>query len=96
MNYNAATHAIETPAGRTLARLDEAVSTSEGWKIAEHWGDDAMRRDLEEAEDELSSAEAQVHELRRKVADLEKDLRAYRARVEMLEDSEEVSTPVSE
>lgn len=36
--YNAASHAIESPSGRLLATLTDAVPTQDSWAIADTWG----------------------------------------------------------
>lgn len=60
MNYNAARHAIETATGQTLATLSGLVSTEDGFRIADSWGEGSLRQDLDDAEEEIFELEEKL------------------------------------
>lgn len=60
MNYNAARHTIETATGHTLATLSVLVSTEDGFRIADSWGEGSLRQDLDDAEDEIFELEEKL------------------------------------
>lgn len=60
MNYNAARHTIETATGQTLATLSGLVSTEDGFRIADSWGEVSLRQDLDDAEDEIFELEEKL------------------------------------
>lgn len=61
--YNAASHAIESPNGRLLATLTDAVPTSLCWSIADTWG--LSEEDIQENIDQERAASAlEIEELK--------------------------------
>lgn len=61
--YNAASHAIESPSGRLLATLTDAVPTQDSWTIADSWGlsEEAIQENITE---ERAASAAEIAELK--------------------------------
>jgi predicted transcriptional regulator len=64
--YNAASHAIESPAGLLLATLTQHVPTQQAWDIADSWGlsEEAIQENITE---ERAAAAAEIEELKSEI-----------------------------